>query len=65
MEQGWEECAEAAMTHLLRTSLAKSTKEAVGLSTQLTALTDTGKLKKHIGLVCERLARGGRLNKDK
>jgi len=65
LEQGWEECTEAAMTHLLRTSLAKSAKEAVGLSTQLTPLADTNKLKKHIGLVCERLARGGRLNKDK
>jgi hypothetical protein len=32
---------------------------------QLVALTDTNKLKKHIGLVCERLARGGKLNKDK
>jgi len=64
-DQGWEECTEAAMTHLLRTSLSKNAKEAVGLSTQLVALTDTNKLKKHIGLVCERLARGGKLNKDK
>jgi Bardet-Biedl syndrome 9 protein len=34
-DQGWEECTEAAMTHLLRTSLSKNAKEAVGLSTQV------------------------------
>lgn len=64
-DQGWEECVEAAMTHLLRTSLSKSTKDAVNVSTQLVPLTDTTKLKKQISVVCERLARGATLSKEK
>ncbi|KAK3251108.1 hypothetical protein CYMTET_39543 [Cymbomonas tetramitiformis] len=64
IDQGWEEVTEAAMTHLLRTALAKSSKESAGANMPLTmaSLTDTSKLKKHIGVVCERLARGARLN---
>mmetsp|Transcript_47681 Transcript_47681/g.91053 ORF Transcript_47681/g.91053 Transcript_47681/m.91053 type:complete len:841 (+) Transcript_47681:257-2779(+) len=64
-DQGWEECVEAAMTHLLRTTLSKSTKDAVNVSTQLVPLTDTTKLKKQISVVCERLARGATLSKEK
>ena len=65
VEQGWEECCEAAMTHLLRTTLSKSSKDATQISTQLVALTDTTKLKKQIGVVCERLARGAKLTPEK
>ena len=32
-EQGWEERADAALVHLLRTGLAKSAKDASALST--------------------------------
>lgn len=59
--QGWEECTDAAMTHLLRTSLAKSAKEATSMPQPLAVPPDTGKLKKHIALVCDRLAKGGSL----
>jgi Bardet-Biedl syndrome 9 protein len=64
VEQGWEECTEAAMTHLLRTTLSKSSKDAVSITTQLAPLQDTSKLKKQIGVVCERLARGASLTRD-
>ena len=63
-EQGWEECTEAAMTHLLRTTLSKSSKDAASITTQLAPLLDTAKLKKQIGVVCERLARGANLTRD-
>jgi Bardet-Biedl syndrome 9 protein len=64
LEQGWEEWTEAAVTNLLKTLLAKSTKEGVygaAGNQPLTPLQDTSKLKKHISVVCERLARGGNL----
>eukprot|EP01060_Flectonema_neradi_P000961 TRINITY_DN1056_c1_g1_i1.p1 TRINITY_DN1056_c1_g1~~TRINITY_DN1056_c1_g1_i1.p1 ORF type:complete len:845 (+),score=132.55 TRINITY_DN1056_c1_g1_i1:68-2602(+) len=63
--QGWEECTDAAMTHLLRTSLAKTYKEAMSMPQPLQIPSDTGKLKKHIALVCDRLAKGGSLKNDK
>lgn len=60
-EQGWEECTDAAMTHLLRTSLAKSAKDTAAVPQPLTVPQDTSKLKKHITIVCDRLTKGGRL----
>ena len=63
-EQGWEECVDAAMTHLLRTSLAKSAKEAAAVPQPLDMPSDTSKLKKHITIVCDRLARGARIVKE-
>lgn len=63
--QGWEECVDAAMTHLLRTSLAKVAKESVpsaaGQTPLLSMPQDTAKLKKHISIVCDRLNKGARL----
>lgn len=61
-EAGWEEHTEAAMTQLLRTCLAKNAKEAAVVLAPLTACKDTSKLKKHILLVLERLARGMKLS---
>jgi len=62
LDQGWEECTEAAVTTLLKTLLAKSAKESIATGQQsLQPLADTGKLKKHISVMCERLARGARL----
>eukprot|EP01064_Diplonema_japonicum_P016658 TRINITY_DN24663_c0_g1_i1.p1 TRINITY_DN24663_c0_g1~~TRINITY_DN24663_c0_g1_i1.p1 ORF type:complete len:838 (+),score=128.30 TRINITY_DN24663_c0_g1_i1:34-2547(+) len=63
--QGWEECTDAAMTHLLRTSLAKTYKEAMSMPQPLQVPPDTNKLKKHIALVCDRLAKGGSLKNEK
>ncbi|MEW5301465.1 MAG: hypothetical protein WDW36_004324 [Sanguina aurantia] len=60
-EAGWEEHTEGAMTQLLRTCLAKNAKEAAVVLAPLAASKDTGKLKKHILLVLERLSRGMRL----
>eukprot|EP00903_Cladosiphon_okamuranus_P007654 g7422.t1 len=64
-DQGWEECVDAAMTHLLRTSLAKVAKEsapsAAGQTPPLSMPPETAKLKKHISIVCDRLNKGARL----
>eukprot|EP01027_Heterolobosea_sp_BB2_P000323 GEZU01000468.1.p1 GENE.GEZU01000468.1~~GEZU01000468.1.p1 ORF type:complete len:115 (+),score=40.86 GEZU01000468.1:195-539(+) len=60
-EQGWEECTDASMTHLLRTSLAKNAKESASVPAPLVVPKDTQKLKKHIALVVDRIAKGGKL----
>ncbi|XP_062969644.1 protein PTHB1 isoform X3 [Cynocephalus volans] len=61
-ELGWEEAVDAAVSHLLKTCLSKSSKEqALNLSSQLDVPKDTSRLKKHIALLCDRLAKGGRL----
>lgn len=66
LEQGWEEWTEAAVTTLLKTLLAKSGKEGASAvvpgGQPLAPLMDTSKLKKHVSVVCERLARGGSLS---
>jgi Bardet-Biedl syndrome 9 protein len=65
VEQGWEEVVDAALTYLLRTSLAKNVKDTVLISHQLEPLDDVEKLTKHIGMVFDRLGKGGRLIKLK
>ncbi|XP_054548437.1 protein PTHB1 isoform X2 [Talpa occidentalis] len=61
-ELGWEETVDAAISHLLKTCLSKSSKEqALSLGSQLNMPKDTSRLKKHITLLCDRLAKGGRL----
>ncbi|KGL73658.1 Protein PTHB1, partial [Tinamus guttatus] len=60
---GWEETVDAAISYLLRTCLSKSSKEqALTLTSELCIPKDTSRLKKHITLLCERLAKGGRLS---
>lgn len=49
------------MTNVLRTSLAKSAKESAAVPAPLQMPDDTNKLKKHITIVCDRLAKGARL----
>ena len=44
-EQGWEELTDAAMTHLLRTALARNTKESSTVAAPLAIPTDTRKVK--------------------
>jgi len=61
LEQGWEERINAALLHLLRTTLAKSGKkdgDSVMHSHSSGMLEDVGKLKKHISLVVDRIAKG-------
>ncbi|MBN3305537.1 PTHB1 protein, partial [Amia calva] len=61
---GWEESVDAAISHLLRTCLSRSSKDqALNLSnSQLSMPKDTSKLKKHITLLCDRIGKGGRLS---
>ncbi|XP_025956556.2 protein PTHB1 isoform X2 [Dromaius novaehollandiae] len=62
-ELGWEETVDAAISYLLRTCLSKSSKEqALTLTSELSIPKDTSRLKKHITLLCDRLAKGGRLS---
>eukprot|EP00760_Papus_ankaliazontas_P038287 PhM_4_TR9053/c0_g1_i1/m.60036/K19398/BBS9; Bardet-Biedl syndrome 9 protein len=63
--QGWEECIDAAMTHLLRTVLAKSIKESSSLPQPIQVPPDTVKVRKHITLVCDRVAKGANLREAK
>ncbi|XP_048880761.1 protein PTHB1 isoform X2 [Brienomyrus brachyistius] len=63
---GWEESVDAAVSHLLHTCLSRSPKDqALSLSTsELSMPRDTGRLKKHIALLCDRLGKGGRLSSE-
>ncbi|XP_069777139.1 protein PTHB1 isoform X4 [Narcine bancroftii] len=62
-ELGWEECVDAAVVHLLRTCLSRSSKDqALNPTNQLSMPKDTCRLKKHITLLCDRLSKGGRLS---
>ena len=57
--QGWEEQVDASVTHLLRTTLAKSSKDqAVPPNSSLEMPAECQKLKKHIALLCDRILKG-------
>lgn len=60
-EIGWEELTYAATTSLLKTCLAKSSKEASTTTSSFKNLTEISKVKKHITIVCDRLSKGGKL----
>ena len=65
--QGWEETTDAALTFLLRTSLAKPGKENQG-ATPITLEPppkDVTRLKKHISSVLDRIAKGGRIQDNR
>jgi Bardet-Biedl syndrome 9 protein len=49
------------MTHLLRSCLARSAKDAAAAVPPLAPAAATARLKKHISLVLERLSKGMRL----
>ena len=59
--QGWEECINAAMMHLLRTVLAKSAKDSASVVQPLKIPSSTSKLQKHLTIVLKRMAAGGSL----
>ncbi|KAK3082884.1 hypothetical protein FSP39_007920 [Pinctada imbricata] len=61
LDQGWEERVDAAVTHLLRTTLAKASKDQTLNPQPLTMPEDTTKVKKHIALMCDKLGKGARL----
>jgi Bardet-Biedl syndrome 9 protein len=56
--QGWEECVNAAMMHLLRTVLAKSAKDSASVVQPLKFPSSTTKLQKHLTIVLKRMAAG-------
>ncbi|XP_064646409.1 protein PTHB1-like [Lineus longissimus] len=60
-DQGWEEMVDCAITHLLRTCLAKNSKDQAINPSPLTPPKDTQKLKKHIALLCDKLSKGAKL----
>ncbi|XP_041374621.1 protein PTHB1-like [Gigantopelta aegis] len=60
-QQGWQETVDASVTHILRTTLAKSAKDQSVNPSPLTMPSDTTKVKKHIALLCDRLGKGARL----
>jgi len=60
--QGWEEIVDTALTHQLRTTLSKSAKDQSVNSEMLSIGTETSKLKKHIAIFIERLAKGAKLS---
>lgn len=62
-EQGWEEVVEASLTYLLKTALAKTAKDSALMTNSLEIPENSDKLKKHIGMVLDRLAKGARLIK--
>lgn len=54
---------DASVSHLLKTCLSKSSKDhALTLTNQLSIPRDTNRLKKHITLLYDRLAKGGRMS---
>eukprot|EP00118_Oscarella_pearsei_P013887 m.115130 g.115130 ORF g.115130 m.115130 type:complete len:899 (+) comp37533_c0_seq3:53-2749(+) len=61
-EQGWEETVDAAVSQILKTSLAKTVREQSVSFTQVEMPNDASKLKKHIALMCDRLKRGGKIS---
>jgi len=62
LDQGWEERTDSALTHLLRFTLGKSSKDnAASMALPPMAMPqDVTKLKKHITVMCDRLSKGGR-----
>jgi hypothetical protein len=63
--QGWEEIVDKAVTHMLKTTLAKSHRDQsnVSVAIQDTPL-DNQRLKKHIALFCDRILKGGKLTRS-
>lgn len=56
----WIEYSDASLTNLLRTSLAKNSKESSSMPSKLELHTDTTKFKRHLQLVLDRISKGMR-----
>ena len=66
LDQGWQETTDAALTFLLRTSLAKAGKENQGATPiTLESAKDTTRIKKHISSVVDRITKGSRISDEK
>ena len=62
-EEGWEERTDAAVMHLLRTTLAKTSSKAAtdtagAAAAELVMPKSLKKFKKHVTILCDRLAKG-------
>ena len=61
-DQGWEETTDAALTFLLRTSLAKPGRENQGATPiTLEPAKETTRIKKHVSSVMDRITKGGKI----
>lgn len=61
LNNGWVESVDAAVTHILRTTLAKAAKDQTLNPQPLQMPEDTTKVKKHIALMIDKLGKGARL----
>jgi Bardet-Biedl syndrome 9 protein len=61
LDQGWQERAAAGVTHLLRTVLAKNSRESSAPMPDMSMASDTSKLKRHMSIMCDRLSKGATL----
>lgn len=62
MDQGWEETTDASVTFLLKTVLGRGSRDAA-ISPELMMPNDTIKLKKHLGILLEKILKvGAKLN---
>ena len=60
--QGWQETTDAALTFVLRTSLAKPGRENQGATPiTLEEAKETSRIKKHVSSVMDRITKGGKL----
>ena len=60
--QGWQETTDAALTFVLRTSLAKPGRENQGATPiTLEPAKETSRIKKHVSSVMDRITKGGKL----
>lgn len=60
-EHGWEEITNAAMTSLLKGCFSKGVSGGISaqqVSTVIKPLSDVGKLKQHITIVCDKISKG-------
>lgn len=55
VEQGWEECLLASLTHLCKTSLSKGVPETLVNPQQLVLPEDPARIRKALATVCDRL----------
>ncbi|CAC5377885.1 BBS9 [Mytilus coruscus] len=61
LDNGWVESVDAAVTHVLRTTLAKAAKDQTLNPQPLQMPEDTTKVKKHVALMIDKLGKGARL----
>jgi hypothetical protein len=63
-EQGWEEIVDVAVTHVLKTTLAKANREQSSITVSIQdAPLDCQRMKRHIALFCDRILKGGTLSR--